>query len=183
MSDIKVKGLSDLQKFMDTLAPKLEANVMRGALRTGAKLIMEQAKVNVPVGPSASEGAKRYGGYAGALRDSIRLGTRIKGQWVTARVIVGGKTKGGADVWYAHLIEYTGAKPHSITAKNRKGLSIGGLFFQSVQHPGMKAHPFLRPALDNKAQSAVIATAEHMKKRLARKEGLDTSGVLIEGDE
>ena len=55
MSDIKVKGLSDLQKFMDTLAPKLEANVMRGALRSGSKLIMEQAKANVPVGATATE--------------------------------------------------------------------------------------------------------------------------------
>jgi len=179
---IRVTGLSELQKFMDTLAPKLEANVMRGALRSGSKLIMEQAKANVPVGATASENARLYGGYAGALRDSIRLGTRIKGHWVAARVIVGGKTKGGADVWYAHIIEYTGAKPHSITAKDRKGLSIGGLFFQSVQHPGMKARPFLRPALDHRAQPAVIAAAEYLKRRLATKEGLDTSEVRIEGD-
>src|SRR5471030_638704 len=148
---IRVTGLSDLQKFMDTLTPKLEANVMRGSLRAGAKLIMAQAKANVPVGPTASENAKLYGGYSGALRDSIRLGTRIRGQWVTARVIVGGKSKanGAADVWYAHIIEFTGAVPHTITAKDRKGVSFGGLIFQSVQHPGMSAHPFLRPAFDN----------------------------------
>ena len=176
---ITVAGLSELNDFLDMLPAKLEANIMRYALRAGAKLIMEDAKANVPVAPASSEGAKIYGGYAGALRDSLHLATRIKRPWVIARVIAGGKTKTGADVWYAHIIEYTGAVPHTITAKNRKGLTVGGLLFQSVQHPGMKAHPFMRPALDHEAQPAIVAAAEYMKARFT-KEGLNAAPVTIQ---
>jgi HK97 gp10 family phage protein len=180
---IKVTGLSDLQALLDTLPPKLELNVMRGALRAGGKLIMQEAVANVPVGPTSSGNADKYGGYAGALRDSIHLGTKISRPYVMARVVVGGKTKTGADVWYAHIIEFTGAVPHTISAKGKAALSIGGLLYQSVQHPGMKAHPFLRPALDSKGRDAVIAAAEYMKTRLATKEGLDTAAILIAGED
>ncbi len=179
---IRVTGLSDLQALLDTLPAKLEMNVMRGALRAGATLIMQEAIANVPVGPPSSSGAAKYGEYAGALRDSIHLGTKISRPYVMARVVVGGKTKTGANVWYANIIEFTGALPHTISAKGKAALSIGGLLFQSVHHPGMKAHPFLRPALDSKGQAAVIASAEYMKTRLAKKEGLDTAAILVEGD-
>ena len=181
--EIKVTGLAQLQALLDTLPPKLELNVMRGALRAGAKLIMVQAQANVPVGAPSSSGAAKYGDYAGALRDSIHIGTKISRPYVMARVIVGGKTKTGADVWYANIIEFTGAVPHTISAKGKAALSIGGLLFQSVHHPGMKAHPFLRPALDSQGEPAVIAAAEYMKKRLATKQGLDTADIVVEGDE
>lgn len=180
---IKVTGLSELQALLDTLPAKLEMNVMRGALRAGAKLILQEAIANVPVGPPSASGAAKYGEYAGALRDSIRLGTKISRPYVMARVRVGGKTKTGADVWYANIIEFTGAVPHTISAKGKAALSIGGLLFQCVHHPGMKPHPFLRPALDSKAQAAVLASAEYMKTHLAKKEGLDTAAILVEGDE
>jgi hypothetical protein len=41
----------------------------------------------------------------------------------------------------------------------------------------------MRPALDAQASAAVVAAAEYMKDRLATKHGLDTSDVVIEGDE
>lgn len=180
---VHVKGLSELNAFMEQLVPKMERNVLRTGLRAGAKVIAEVAKGYVPVGPTSSENAKIYGGYAGALRDSIHVSTGARGGVVTGSVIAGGKNKKtGADVYYAHMVEY-GTVPHTITAANRKGLSFGGLFFQSVQHPGARARPFMRPALDTQAQAAVIAVGEAIKERLATKEGLDTSAVLIEGDE
>lgn len=185
MSEIRVKGLSELQKFLDQLPVKLEANVMRGALRAGLKPIKDAAVANAPVGQPNEEGKRLYGHYPGALRDSIRIsGTRIKGRRVTASLKAGGKNKKtGADVFYAHIIEFTGAVAHTVTAKNRKWLSFGGRFFQSVEHPGMKATPFMRPALDAQAGNAVIATAEHIKKRLATKHGLDTADIEITEDE
>ena len=41
----------------------------------------------------------------------------------------------------------------------------------------------MRPALDSQATRAVVAAGEYIKRRLATKHGLDTSGVMIEGDE
>ena len=180
MADLHVTGLRELQAFMDQLAPKLEQNVMRGALRAGVNVIKREAKARCPVGAPSAQGVKRYKLYAGALRDSIRSGVYAKGGRVTAYVRVGGKIKkSGANVWYAHLIEFSGAVPHLIKAKLGKTLTIGGGLYKSVDHPGMSARPFLRPALSSQATNAITAAAEYMKKRLASKHGLDTSDVDI----
>ncbi len=44
MNNINVRGLADLQKFLDQLPAKLETNVMRGALMAGLKPIEQDAK-------------------------------------------------------------------------------------------------------------------------------------------
>jgi hypothetical protein len=168
MIDIKVKGLSELQKFMDTLAPKLEANVMRGALRAGTtQELLPEAQANL-----MSAGAVR----TGELISGLKVKTSARGGKVTASVVSTGK-----HAYIAKWIEY-GVRAHTIFAK-AGWLSFGGIFAKSVQHPGFSPRPFMRPALDRSGGAAVVAAAEYMKKRLATKEGLDTSGVLIEGDQ
>lgn len=181
MSEIHVTGLKELAAFLDELPAKLQNNVMRGALRAGANEIKKEAQMLCPIGPPNAENVRLYGGYEGALRDSIRVGTRSRGGIVTSMVKAGGKIK-NADVFYAHIVEF-GAKAHTISAVNGGALSFGGGVMQSVNHPGIKPHPFMRPALDGQAQIAVVSTAEYMKQRLATKFGLDTADVLIEGDE
>lgn len=180
MSDIHVKGLADLQAFLDKLPAKMESNVMRGAMGAAAKPMKISAQERCPVGVPSSTGAKRYGLHTGSLRDSIRVSTKVKNGKVTASIKAGGKTKKAGDVWYAHIVEYTGARAHTITAKNRKGLSFGGLFFQSADHPGMRAKPFMRPALHTQAGNSVLAAGEYIKKRLATKEGLNTAHIELE---
>lgn len=182
MSTIQVKGLADLQKFLDQLPAKLEQNVLRGALRAAAKPVMEAAKQNVlPVGEPSDTNKRLYKLYAGALRDSIRLSARIdrKRRMVVASVKAGGKSaKTGADVFYAHMVEF-GTRPHSVV----KGSSLRSSRAQTAQHPGTKARPFMRPALDSQAKAAVIVAAEYMKKRLSTKHGLDTSELSFEADD
>lgn len=153
MSELHVTGLADIQKLLDTLPVKIEKNIMRQALRAGCNVIKETAKQMAPVGPPSAKGAKVYGGYAGALRDSIRVGARIKGGKVTAYVKAGGKTKKGADVFYAHMLEYGTVN--------------------------MRARPYMRPALDSQASAAIVAAAEYMKARLSTKQGLDTADINI----
>lgn len=172
MTDINVKGFSDLQKFLDTLAPRVEQNIMRGALRAGAKPILEAAKSAAPVGEPSETNRRRYKLYAGALRDSIRISGRIdkRNGKVTASVKAGGKTKSGADVFYAHMVEF-GTRPHA--------LSKGG----EVTHPGTAPRPFMRPAIDSQAQNAILAAGEYIKKRLSTKHGLDTADIEIGIDE
>ena len=182
MATVNVTGLQELQAFMDQLAPKLERNILRGALRAGVNVIKADAKARCPVGPPSETGRKRYKLYTGALRDSIRSGVFAKGGRVTAYVRVGGKVKKtGALVWYAHLIEYTGAKRHTIKAPVGQALSIGAGIktVVKVDHPGMAARPFLRPAFYGQTNNAITAAAEYMKKRLATKHGLDTADIAI----
>ena len=172
MTDINVKGLSGLQKFLDTLAPRVEQNIMRGALRAGAKPILEAAKSAAPVGEPSETNRRRYKLYAGALRDSIRISGRIdkRNGKVAASVKAGGKTKSGADVFYAHMVEF-GTRPHA--------LSKGG----EVTHPGTAPRPFMRPTIDSQAQNAILAAGEYIKKRLSTKHGLDTAEIEIGIDE
>ena len=59
-------------------------------------------------------------------------------------------------------------------------LSFGGGALQHVDHPGARAQPFMRPALDARASDATVAAAQYMKERLATKHGLDTGDVEIE---
>lgn len=161
MSDpVHVRGLADLQKFLDQLPAKMEQNVIRGALRAGAKdAILPAAKAGVH-------------NVSGDLSKSLRVSVRARRGTVTAAV----KT----DLFYAKFVEY-GTKRHWITSRDGKALSIGGLFFvKAVEHPGARPGAFLRPALDTQATAAVLRAGEYIKQRLATKHGLDTSEVIIE---
>lgn len=160
MSEIRVKGLADLNKFLQQLPAKMEQNVLRSALRAGANVVKEEAKANVPVD-------------SGVLRDGLKVSTNSRRGRVTANVKATGK-----HAFIAPWIEY-GTAAHKIASKG-KGLFFGGLFARSVEHPGSRAKPFMRPALDAKAQEAVIAAANAIKRRLATKNGIDTSSVEIE---
>lgn len=205
---IHVKGLSDLQKFLDQLPAKMEQNVMRGALRAAAIPVRDDAKRMAPVSAPSSAGRKKYGAYAGALRDSIRVSVRARGGRVTASVKAGGAAKGKTQVYWAGWAEY-GTREHFIsvadearpgrqTRRGWRGLSIRtlnrmvkrgtlriGVNFvgQSVVHPGGKPRPYMRPALDRQAQNAVLAAGEYIKRRLATKHGLDTADITIEVEE
>lgn len=166
MTEIRIKGLDELQRFLDQLPAKMETNVMRGALRAGAKPIRDAAIAAAPVGEPSETNKKKYKLYAGALRDSIRISGRLDKQKgiVTASVKAGGKSrKSGADVFYAQFVEF-GTRSHDA-------------------HPGLQPRPFMRSALDLNASAAVTAAGEYIKKRLATKHGLDTSEINIEIEE
>jgi HK97 gp10 family phage protein len=185
---INVRGLSDLQKLLNTLPAKIEANVMRGALREGAKVVLAEAKANVPVN-------------TGTLKDGLKISTGIKRGVVTAKIKATGK--------HAHLapwIEF-GTRSHAIKVReddkalNRKlsvkrgklvrvsmtavnrSLRLGGIFRDVVMHPGTPSRPFMRPALDGRAGEALKAMGEYIKKRLASKHGIDTADITIGEDD
>lgn len=160
-----VKGLADLDRLLQTLPVKMERNVVRGALRAGMRTVLPVARGNIR-------------SVSGDLAASLRVGTRVVGSEVKAYLV----TK----MFYAKFVEY-GTKPHTITAKNRKGLAFGGLVFQSVEHPGARpaagGRGFLRSALDSQAWRAVLAAGDYMKLRLATKHGLDTADIALEAEE
>jgi HK97 gp10 family phage protein len=161
--DVHVKGLSQLQALLDTVAPKIEKNIMRGALRAGANVIKPVAAANIH-------------SVSGELAKGLHVTTRARGGTVTASLKAGGP-HGFVAKWVEH-----GTRPHTITAKDGGALMFGNGFHRSVQHPGTTPHAFMRPALDTQAQAAVIAVGEKIKSRLT-KEGLDVADVTVEGDE
>lgn len=169
MSEIKVTGFAELNAFLQKLPQKMEQNILRGALRSGAKPMLEAARQAAPVGEPSDAAKRKYKVYAGALRDSLRVSARIdrRNGKVVASIKAGGKSKKtGADVFYAHFSEFV-TRPHA--------LSKGG----ELSHPGTDPRPFMRPALDGNATAAVLAVGEYIKKRLTTKHGLDTADIDI----
>lgn len=162
MSDEIVTGLAPLQQYLDQLPAKVERNVLRGALRAGAKVELAEAKRLVPV--------EQGGKHPGALRDSLRIKTSSRGGVVKAIVAAGSKV-----AYWAHWVEF-GTARHFIKPKNRKSLFLAGLFKEGVDHPGAKKKPFMRPALDNTANGAIAAVGAYIRNRLSTKEGIDVPG-------
>lgn len=160
MSTTEVKGLADLQRALDSLPAKIEANIMRAAIRAGAKVIAQAAAANVH-------------SVSGTLAESVRFGARpnAKEGKVVGYVRAGGKgKKGKASAFYAHMVEH-GTAAHVIRArKPNRMLAVG---VAKVQHPGSKKKPFLRPAMDVHHQAALEAMREVIRKRLATKHGID----------
>jgi len=161
MSEVKIKGLAELQQFLNQLPAKMEANVLRTALRAGANVIRDEVKATVPV-------------KTGTLRDGFKVSTNSRRGRVSAKVKATGK-----HAFIAPWLEY-GVAAHKITSKKAKGLFFGGLFAKSVEHPGIRPRPFMRPALDTRAQQALMAVGQKIKQRLQTKHGLDTSEVELE---
>jgi HK97 gp10 family phage protein len=161
---IHVTGLAELNQFLQDLPIKIEKNILRGSLRAGMNTIKPVAQQNVH-------------SVSGELAAGLKVGTKAKGGTVTASL-----KATGPHAFIAHMLEFTGAKAHQIKSKDGGALAFGGGVYQSVQHPGFQKRPFMRPALDQQATVAVVAAAEYMKNRLATKEGLDTAGIVIEGD-
>jgi HK97 gp10 family phage protein len=162
MSDlVQVKGLKELNQFLQQLPAKIERNVLRGALRAGARPVQQQAKANAPKD-------------TGQLAAGIKISTGGKGGTVIAKVKLTGK-----HAFLGPWMEY-GTAAHRIVAKGDGWLFFGGAFAKAINHPGIQPRPFMAPALYSQATPAVVAAAEYMKKRLATKFGLDTSDVEIE---
>lgn len=180
MSDINVKGLAELQKFLDQLPVKAEQNIMRAAMRAGAKVILAEAKAKVPVGPPSGENATLYGATVGALRDSLRISTSVRKGTIKARIRAGDNKK-GQPVFYAHFVEF-GTAAHFIAPKSRKALFWAGHPLEGgVNHPGARPQPFMRPAMHSQAQAALVAVGNAVKLRLT-KAGLEgAADIEVEG--
>lgn len=163
VADLHVTGLAALDKYLQELPVKIEKNVLRGSLRAGMKVVQPMAAANIH-------------SVSGLLAAGLKIRTNAKGGRVTARLVATGK-----HAYVAKWVEF-GTQAHVINGKLGGSLFFGGVFAKQVMHPGAKPHKFLRPALDAQAQSAIIAAAEYMKKRLATKEGLDTADIVVEGE-
>jgi HK97 gp10 family phage protein len=156
---VNITGGKQLAEFLQTLPLKLERNIMRAALRAGARVIANEAKLNVPV-------------QDGDLKRSIRTGSNAKKGRVEAYAKAGDKK-----AWYYRFVEF-GTAAHIIKGKNgnmlkftsRDGKSIA---VPQVSHTGAIAKPYMRPALDTKGDEAVVAVTNKIRERLT-KEGINT---------
>jgi HK97 gp10 family phage protein len=161
--NINITGGKELAEFLQSLPVKIEKNIMRVALRAGARVIANEAKNNVPV-------------EDGELKRSIRTSTNAKKGRVEASAKAGNKK-----AWYYRFVEF-GTAPHQIAGRNGNNLVFTArngskVSVKSVNHPGARAKPFMRPALDAKANEAILAVGNKIKERLT-KEGINNAPNL-----
>lgn len=163
MSQENIGGGAALDALLQSLPAKMETNVMRSALRAGAAVYLAQVKQNIPV-------------KDGALRQSARITTKkSRDGSVSASVKVG-----NSRAFYAHMVEF-GTRPHIIAPK-RSAMQIGGQFVAgTVEHPGARPRPFMRPAADEKFTAAVAAVQKKVRDRL-RAQGLDVPDPPLPGE-
>lgn len=159
--DLAITGGADLDAFLRTLAPNIERNIMRSALAAGARVIRDEARANVPV-------------HLGELKKSVRVTTRSKNGTVSASVKAGSKK-----AWYWRFVEF-GTAAHEIKPSRMRSMFFAGLFSDLIEHPGARARPFMRPALDTQANAALDAVGDQIRKRLTR-EGINTAAP-VEGE-
>jgi hypothetical protein len=99
----------------------------------------------------------------GNLGRTIRVGRVSR---TDAEILAGGRNRVG----YAAMVEY-GTRPHRIVATRARALAWGGPrtlggrlrkggkashFAKSVNHPGTRAHPYLRPGVEAALRKAGI---------------------------
>ena len=173
----KLTGLVDLSRVLAELPSNLERNVLRGALRAGAEVFAEGA---------------REGCRSSEVRASIKTSSRSQPGLVTAKI----QTK-GPGAYMAPWLEF-GTDPHFISVDSAQSggrtikrinrdlkhdsLVIGGRFVgDTVFHPGARAFPFMRPAIDTRETAAIAAISGYIAKK-ATKAGLEQPAE-IEPDE
>lgn len=98
-------GLDALDAALSHLASGLTGASLKAACEAAANPILTTARSLVPVGPTSAENERLYGGYEGALRDSLHTEVIASESKVTVKLIAGGKVN-GADVYYAHFVEF-----------------------------------------------------------------------------
>lgn len=158
---IKVNGLADLQKMLNEFPAKLEANIMRGALRAGANVFRDRARAYAPV-------------RSGKLKKSIKVKTTLRRGKAMAQVVAG-----GGDAWYAKFVEFgtasfyegsgkTVGAPYLIKPKKGKALKFGNIYAPQVIHEGVRPSGFMRKAIDAGETEIIEKTAAYIRQRIGR---------------
>ena len=142
VSKIRLVGDKELKQKLELLQGRARAALMTSA-EAGASPIQDEMQMLAPDGTE------------------IFLGNQKLGDG-TAEVDIGFDE----EKWYLRFFEY-GASDHEIKGsplafEGESGLVITG----SVQHPGMPAKPFMRPAADNKKDEARDAAGDVFRKEI-----------------
>lgn len=172
-----VKGLAELDRFLSVLPKNMQKGAYRSGLTAAAAPIRDEARLRAPR-------------KTGAMAKSIKTGSARQNQDGTFSVTI---RLEGPHAYLGIFHEY-GVSPHFISAGDsgksprlltraaRSGqvtgdvetgaLKIGDNFIAGgVFHPGHAAHPFMRPALDAKADEAVKAFAAKIRAYIEGKSG------------
>lgn len=164
MADLTIAGMDELRARMNGLPARLANGAIRSGLRQAANMVKAQAKANF-------SGAGGPNELTGALKASIRVtprrGTpdRIVFNVVAGTLTASQTKKFGADsAYYALWVE----RGH-INRKMGQALRGGKESMKAARAASTSntpAHPFMRPAIEAKAQAAIDLMVQVIGSRL-----------------
>jgi HK97 gp10 family phage protein len=182
--DFPVKGLAELDRFLTALPGNLQKQAIRRGLTAAARPIRDEARLRVPK-------------KSGKLARAIRTGSPRQNPDGTFSITV--SVTGNDHAFLGYFFEY-GVKAHFIragdsgysarilTRRGKSGVDVaarrgkkkgqnqvlaiyGQLVSGAILHPGIRAQPFLVPALDVRAEDAVAAFAGTIRAFIEGKTG------------
>lgn len=168
--DFPVTGLNDIMQNLSALGKRIEGQAIRSGLTVSAAVVRDEARIRAK----------------GRIPSAIKSGSSRKNQDGTFSIRVYVDERKYAGAYTAFFQEY-GVKPHMIPKAPKGGksartlLKIGDKVVTGpVQHPGHAAHPFLRPALDTKADDAIRAFRDKIIAVVENKTGFRLDAGLDE---
>lgn len=177
-ASVTVSGTAETVAALARLSAQLQKKIVGNAIRSGARVILKEARLRCPV-------------ETGALAASLKVrAPKKKAAGENIAMVSADPKFVGPDGYrrpykYAWLVEH-GSSPHTIESKDIP-LNIAGAHpVAVVQHPGSRPRPFLRPAFDANIgliQQRIGEAIERGLDREAKKSaGIAKSG-LTKGDE
>jgi len=162
--ELDIKGLEQLERNLKQLDQKNMLATFKSSLRAGGQVVLKAARKKLPA---------NYNTLKKALKLKPRRQRSINELKINIGLTVGKSAK--YDGWYGHFVEY-GIDPHEIpktrslkNKKKKKILTINGNFRRSAMHKGVKASPFMRPAIDNNLVAVQIAYAKSLDKNIKKR--------------
>lgn len=174
--DKPLSGLKELDGFLAALPMKMQKGAYRAGLTAAANPPLEEAKRlaagwSSHVAAAVKKGSSRQnpdGTFSISIYvDRSKPGsfTALWGEYGVAPHLIASTGKGEGRVAVRKAAEGRGSV-------NAGVMKIGDDFVSGIiQHPGHAAHPFMRPALDAKADEAVQAFAAKIRSYLEGKTG------------
>lgn len=151
-ASLTIGGAEDLVRLLTTLSDRTP-DIVNSALRKAGKQIVSIARGLTPIGRTHQERGGIHQG--GTLRRDISV--VLKGGRGRQRyAVIGAKHPGR---YYLHLVE-GGTSPHMVPLVKQKEV-VG-----AYQHPGAKAKPILKPAVEAAGPRAVEAFREALEKAI-----------------
>ena len=154
-SGVIIDGQAEAMAKLKDIEKNVKDAALAKAVNRISTMLVSEIRARAPVG---KEGALRYSigrkNVKGALLEGADYG-QLVGPTRKARENVKGRIRSVGQFYKAWFLEF-GTKRHTITAKDKR-LSVGGKFYDSVDHPGFGPKPFIGPA-----QNAVYPQLEQV---------------------
>lgn len=173
---VPVKGLRELDRFLSVLPKNMQTGAYRSALTAAARPIRDEARLRAPKETGKMAKGIRTGSPRKNADGTFSISISATGHWgFLARFAEYGTV--------AHYINAGGSgfSPNLLTRAALNGgtsdvasqaLVINGNFVTGqILHPGQPARPFMRPALDIRADDALRAFAGRIRSYLEGKTG------------